>query len=253
MLKTRLSRGTVLVRFELPAAVSATSVAVCGDFNDWSPSAHPLTRIEGGSFLGDVELAPGRRWHFRYLLDGHRWENDWAADDYAANVHGGEDSVVDLTDVSSLPAALTSAPSDPGPGPGPGPEIGQADAVPPVASQEPAPKLPRKRAAAAPATKPKKAAAAAESTTGTAKPVKAATKTRKTSDKPRKAAGEPEKKAKPQDHHDAAPAAPAKPVKATTAASSTKEAKAADTPSPTPETTKVSRPRGRKSLPKSAD
>ena len=39
----------------------------------------------------------GRRYRFRYLLDGERWENDWEADDYADNDYGGQDSVVDLT------------------------------------------------------------------------------------------------------------------------------------------------------------
>jgi hypothetical protein len=105
VIKSRLGDGAVLVGFELPAAVSAGTASVCGDFNDWSPLAHPLTLAADGTFFGFVELPAGRRWHFRYLLDGERWENDWAADDYVGNQHGGEDSVVDLTDVSSLPAA----------------------------------------------------------------------------------------------------------------------------------------------------
>jgi 1,4-alpha-glucan branching enzyme len=89
---------TVRVRFELPAAVTATTAAVCGDFNDWSPTANPLTRLDDGRFECVLELPSGRRWHFRYLLDGVRWENDWAADDYVPNIHGGEDSVLDLCD-----------------------------------------------------------------------------------------------------------------------------------------------------------
>jgi 1,4-alpha-glucan branching enzyme len=105
VIKSRLGDGVALVGFELPAAVSAGTASVCGDFNDWSPQAHPLTLAADGSFFGFVELPAGRRWQFRYLLDGERWENDWAADDYVGNGHGGEDSVVDLTDISSLPAA----------------------------------------------------------------------------------------------------------------------------------------------------
>ena len=61
------------------------------------------------SFQATLELPAGRRWRFRYLLDGQRWENDWAADDYLPNVHGGDDSVVDLTDTSALPLAPVPA------------------------------------------------------------------------------------------------------------------------------------------------
>jgi 1,4-alpha-glucan branching enzyme len=95
---------TVLVTFELPAAVGAHEVHVCGDFNDWSPTAHPLTRLEDGRFRITLELPAGRRWHFRYLLDGHRWENDWAADDYEPNAFGGQDSILDLTGRGSATA-----------------------------------------------------------------------------------------------------------------------------------------------------
>src|SRR5450759_2135350 len=109
MIKTRLTGGSVLVTFELPAAAAAASVSVCGDFNDWSPTSHQLTRTDNGSFQATLELPAGRRWRFRYLLDGQRWENDWAADDYLPNVHGGDDSVVDLTDTSALP--LTPVPA----------------------------------------------------------------------------------------------------------------------------------------------
>jgi len=109
MTKTRLKGGRVLVTFELPAAVAAAAVSVCGDFNDWSPTSHQLTRTDNGSFQAALEPPTGRRWRFRYLLDGQRWENDWAADDYLPNGHGGDDSVVDLTDTSALP--LTPVPA----------------------------------------------------------------------------------------------------------------------------------------------
>jgi hypothetical protein len=43
-----------------------------------------------------VDLEAGRAYRFRYLLDGERWDNDWAADAYIPNSFGGDDSVVDL-------------------------------------------------------------------------------------------------------------------------------------------------------------
>ena len=109
MIKAQLSDGTALVTFELPAAVAAASVSVCGDFNAWSPTAHPLTRTDTGSFRASVELPAGTRWRFRYLLDGQRWENDWAADAYIPNEFGGDDSVIDLTDTAALPPSGAAA------------------------------------------------------------------------------------------------------------------------------------------------
>jgi hypothetical protein len=85
--------GTVVtVTFELPAAVGATSATVTGEFTAWVPVG--LVPQADGSHRLNVDLVPGRRYRFRYVVDGDRWENDWEADDYVSNGFGGEDSVV---------------------------------------------------------------------------------------------------------------------------------------------------------------
>ena len=71
-------------------------VAVVGDFNDWSPQDHPMIGGTAG-WSCTLTVPTGRRYRFRYLLDGERWENDWEADDYVDNDHGGQDSVIDVT------------------------------------------------------------------------------------------------------------------------------------------------------------
>lgn len=109
MHKNRLDDANVLVAFELPTAVHADTVSLVGDFNGWSPDATPLARQDDGRFRVELTLPVGGRSRFRYLLDGHRWENDWAADDYAPNGLGSEDSVVDLTDAVLAPRALAAA------------------------------------------------------------------------------------------------------------------------------------------------
>lgn len=45
-----------------------------------------------------LELETGRRYSFRYLVDGKEWLNDWYADDYLENPYGSYDSVVDLSE-----------------------------------------------------------------------------------------------------------------------------------------------------------
>jgi 1,4-alpha-glucan branching enzyme len=82
------------VTFELPGQVSAETVALCGEFNEWDPTQHPMKRRKDGSFSLTISLKPGNEYRFRYLLDGERWENDWAADKYVLNEFGTEDSVV---------------------------------------------------------------------------------------------------------------------------------------------------------------
>jgi len=94
MRKRRSRDGACKVTFELPAGLSTTTAHLCGDFNDWSRTATPLKRRKDGSLAVTVTLAGDRTYRFRYLLDGERWENDWAADDYVANEFGGDDSVV---------------------------------------------------------------------------------------------------------------------------------------------------------------
>ena len=96
MRKQHLENGTCKVTFDLTAAAGVNDVHLCGEFNDWSPTATPMTRRKDGSFRVTVVLEPGRPYRFRYLVDGVRWENDWAADAYVPNDYGGEDSVVML-------------------------------------------------------------------------------------------------------------------------------------------------------------
>jgi len=96
MLKKTLTKSgkTCRVTFSTPSEVAAKEVYLCGDFNDWSPSSHPMKRRKDGSFSTSVTLETGKDYRFRYLLDGERWENDWEADAYAPNDFGSEDSLI---------------------------------------------------------------------------------------------------------------------------------------------------------------
>jgi 1,4-alpha-glucan branching enzyme len=51
------------------AAPDAREVFIAGDFNEWSPSSHPMQRSPDGGWVGQVALAHG---HYRYwfLVDG---------------------------------------------------------------------------------------------------------------------------------------------------------------------------------------
>lgn len=89
---TAARADTVDVTFALPAEVHADTVALVGEFNDWSAEDAQLERGSDGSWRATVALEPGRS--YRYLLDGQRWENDRQADRYEPNALGSTDSVV---------------------------------------------------------------------------------------------------------------------------------------------------------------
>ena len=96
MLKKQYSKDkkTCKVTFSVPAEVNAQTVHLCGDFTKWEKAPKQMKRYADGSFKVSVELKPGKRYQFRYLLDGQRWENDWQADEYVPNQFGSEDSVL---------------------------------------------------------------------------------------------------------------------------------------------------------------
>lgn len=84
------------VTFDLPAEVNAGSVLLVGDFTEWQDASKEMEQLEDGSFSVTVSLPAEREYHFRYLLDNQRWENDTEADAYVANPFGSQDSVVRL-------------------------------------------------------------------------------------------------------------------------------------------------------------
>jgi len=85
---------TCKVTFELPAEVSAEAASVCGDFNDWSPTAHPMQRRKNGRLTATIALPVDQSYRYRFLLDGTQWENDWDAEMYVSNHFGTEDSLI---------------------------------------------------------------------------------------------------------------------------------------------------------------
>ncbi len=83
------------VTFVLPkeAVENAETVAVLGDFNNWQEGI-VLAKQKDGSFKAAVELEKGRSYEYRFLINGEKWENDWAAEAYAPTPFGAYNSVV---------------------------------------------------------------------------------------------------------------------------------------------------------------
>ena len=84
----------VTLRLPCAAAPEAKTVYVLGDFNEWKLYATPMKRLKNGDFSTTLELATGREYRFRYLIDEDRWENDWNADRYEKSPFGDSDNSV---------------------------------------------------------------------------------------------------------------------------------------------------------------
>jgi 1,4-alpha-glucan branching enzyme len=106
MIEKELLKKTGLVRvtFVVPSTMWAERVNLVGDFNDWDTTATPMTHNRTDSnWKVSVDLKPGKRYRFRYLVDGQEWLNDWRADDHLENPYGSYDSVVDLAEPETEP------------------------------------------------------------------------------------------------------------------------------------------------------
>jgi 1,4-alpha-glucan branching enzyme len=85
----------VRVTFELPSSIWAERVTLVGDFNDWDTDKDEMLQGRAdGAWRITLTLAAGREYHFRYLVNGRDWHNDWHADKYAPNEFGTDNSVV---------------------------------------------------------------------------------------------------------------------------------------------------------------
>lgn len=94
--KRKMGKGKYRVTFTMPKIDGAKQLSLVGDFNNWSITEHPLTKNADGTWSTALTLAGGREYTFRYLLNGEEWHNDWAADRYAPNEYGTDNSIVNL-------------------------------------------------------------------------------------------------------------------------------------------------------------
>ena len=75
-------KNSTKVVFSLPkeALEGVSIVSVVGDFTEWNPVM--LKAKKDGSFEIELEVPNGRDYHFRYQINNHHWQNDFAADRY---------------------------------------------------------------------------------------------------------------------------------------------------------------------------
>ena len=100
------------VTFTMPTIEGVTTLHLCGEFNDWSPTANPMRRQPDGSWSATLTLEGGKSYMFRYHDDHGGWHNDWAADAYVPNQLGSENSVLDLAALQMTSSTREEQPVD---------------------------------------------------------------------------------------------------------------------------------------------
>ncbi|HSG80877.1 MAG TPA: isoamylase early set domain-containing protein [Gemmatimonadota bacterium] len=87
--------ATIFVQFALKAP-GARSVAVAGDFNEWTPKLR-LRDIDGdGVWTGRLALRPGLH-QYMFVIDGALWMTDPHAERYLDDGFGNQNAVVIVT------------------------------------------------------------------------------------------------------------------------------------------------------------
>jgi hypothetical protein len=95
--RTSTNIPTVRLNFVLSgeAAKAAKEVKLMGDFNSWDPAkAVNMKKQKDGSFQSLLALEKGRRYEYRFLIDGKKWLSDENASETVPTPFGEQNSVV---------------------------------------------------------------------------------------------------------------------------------------------------------------
>lgn len=86
------------VTFTLPkeSIHGGKEVLLVGEFNNWNPAEGIALVAKKGEYKTVLKLDAGKKYEYRYLVDGHLWTNDATPDAFVANPFGTVNSVVDL-------------------------------------------------------------------------------------------------------------------------------------------------------------
>jgi 1,4-alpha-glucan branching enzyme len=78
------------------AQPQARMVAVAGTFNQWSATAHPMSRASArGVWTATVPIGAGEH-RFMYVVDGTQWISPPHADDYEDDGFGSRNGVISV-------------------------------------------------------------------------------------------------------------------------------------------------------------
>lgn len=89
--KPKMKRQKVTFIFE---STEACEIFLSGDFNNWSPKAHPMKNDGNGKWKRTIMVFPGE-YEYKFLADG-KWLEDPRNDQSCLNIFGTYNSVINL-------------------------------------------------------------------------------------------------------------------------------------------------------------
>ena len=103
MLTKTKKQDYVEVVFAMPPIEDCESLCLCGDFNNWDLTTHPVQKAPDGGWTLAMHLDSDRDYEFRYYANTGVWYDEPSADAYRPNPYGSNNSVVStkLNDESS--------------------------------------------------------------------------------------------------------------------------------------------------------
>lgn len=95
------------VTFTLPKELiqGGNNVLLLGEFNNWNPAEGIALVVKKGEYKTVLKLETGKRYEYRYLVDGHLWTNDVTPDGFVSNPFGTVNSVLELPAPETKPMA----------------------------------------------------------------------------------------------------------------------------------------------------
>ncbi len=88
-----------LAKNELPEKYEVETAHLVGDFNDWDRESMPMEYLKNGDFKVSLDLEPGEKYEFRYLLNSEEWFNEWEADEYILGGFGEDNCVLEIPEI----------------------------------------------------------------------------------------------------------------------------------------------------------
>jgi len=71
---------------------SIDNVRITGDFNNWDMNCEPMKKLKPGGFSQTINLASGKSYQFKYLINDSVWANDPESDEFVPNGFGTGES-----------------------------------------------------------------------------------------------------------------------------------------------------------------
>jgi 5'-AMP-activated protein kinase regulatory beta subunit len=87
-----LQRSTETGLTMFVCTLAGAEVFLAGDFNNWNPQSHRMTRGKDGAFQRKLKLAPGS-YEYKFIVDGE-WRTDPRAAEQRPNEFGSMNSVI---------------------------------------------------------------------------------------------------------------------------------------------------------------